>query len=143
MSKSNTPNYWRKTTTDAEIAFGEVFLNGIKCAAVLRNVDPTLSKSQYLAFLNSGKLKGGTVNRCPGVYQIRGIRDVIVVKVIDNEQLNSASNDLYNYSLLEMKYISEGNAVETAKNIKSEALKIPGLVKFEVRTRTILKIRNY
>jgi hypothetical protein len=70
MSKSNTPNYWRKTTTDAEIAFGEVFLNGIKCAAVLRNVDPTLSKSQYLAFLNSGKLKGGTVNRCPGVYQI-------------------------------------------------------------------------
>jgi hypothetical protein len=75
--------------------------------------------------------------------QIRGIRDVIVVKVIDNEQLNAASNDLYNYSLLEMKYISEGNAIESIKNIKSEALKIPGLVKFEVRTKTILKIRNY
>ena len=75
--------------------------------------------------------------------QIRGIRDVIVVKVIDNEQLNAASNDLYNYSLLEMKYISEGNSVETVKSIKTEALKIPGLVKFEVRTRTILKIRNY
>ena len=29
------------------------------------------------------------------------------------------------------------------KEIKSEALKIPGLVKFEVRTKTILKIRNY
>jgi hypothetical protein len=75
--------------------------------------------------------------------QIRGIRDVIVVKVIDNEKLQAASNDLYNYSLLEMKYISEGNAIETIKNIKSEALKIPGLVKFEVRTKTILKIRNY
>jgi len=75
--------------------------------------------------------------------QIRGIRDVIVVKVIDNEQLNAASNDLYNYSLLEIKYISEGNAVDTVKGIKTEALKIPGLVKFEVRTRTILKIRNY
>jgi hypothetical protein len=75
--------------------------------------------------------------------QIRGIRDVIVVKVIDNEKLQAASNDLYNYSLLEMKYISDGNAVETVKNIKSEALKIPGLVKFEVRTKTILKIRNY
>jgi hypothetical protein len=71
MAKSNTPNYWRKTTCDAELAFGEVFLNGIKCAAIIRNVDPTLSKSQYMAFLNSGKLKGGTVNRCPGVYQIR------------------------------------------------------------------------
>ncbi len=75
--------------------------------------------------------------------QIRGIKDVIVVKVIDNEKLQLASNDLYNYSLLEIKYISEGNAIETAKSIKSEALKIPGLVKFEVRTKTILKIRNY
>jgi hypothetical protein len=75
--------------------------------------------------------------------QIRGIKDVVVVKVIDNEQLQAASSDLYNYSLLEMKYISEGNAMDTIKAIKSEALKIPGLVKFEVRTRTILKIRNY
>ena len=75
--------------------------------------------------------------------QIRGIKDVIVVKVIDNEQLQAASSDLYNYSLLEMKYISEGNAIETIKSIKSEALKIPGLVKFEVRTKTILRIRNY
>jgi hypothetical protein len=75
--------------------------------------------------------------------QIRGIKDVIVVKVIDNEQLQAASSDLYNYSLLELKYISQGNAMDTIKAIKSEALKIPGLVKFEVRTRTILKIRNY
>ena len=44
MAKTNTPNFWRKTTCDGEIAFGEVFLNGIKCAAILRNVDPTLSK---------------------------------------------------------------------------------------------------
>lgn len=75
--------------------------------------------------------------------QIRGIKDVIVVKVIDNEKLQAASNELYNYSLLELKYISEGNAIETIKQIKSEALQIPGLIKFEVRTRTILKIRNY
>jgi hypothetical protein len=75
--------------------------------------------------------------------QIRGIRDVIVVKVIDNEQLNAASNDLYNYSLLEIKYISEGTPVDTIKRIKSEALKIPGLVKFYVREKTLRKIRNY
>jgi hypothetical protein len=68
---------------------------------------------------------------------------VIVVKVIDNEQLQAASNDLYNFSLLEMKFISQGNSIESVKAIKSEALKIPGLVKFEVRTKTILKIRNY
>jgi hypothetical protein len=75
--------------------------------------------------------------------QIRGIKDVIVVKVIDNEQLQAASNDLYNFSLLEMKYLSQGNSIESVKQIKSEALKIPGLVKFEIRTKTILKIRNY
>jgi hypothetical protein len=88
MAKTNTPNFWRKTTCDGEIAFGEVFLNGIKCAAILRNVDPTLSKSQYLAYLNSGKLKGGTVNRCPGVYQIRcgdkPVQDVSFVLHADN-----------------------------------------------------------
>lgn len=88
MAKTNTPNFWRKTTTDAEIAFGEVFLNGIKCAAVLRNVDPSLSKSQYMAYLNSGKLKGGTVNRCPGVYQIvcgdKPVNDTSFVLHADN-----------------------------------------------------------
>lgn len=88
MAKTNTPNLWRKTTCDAEIAFGEVFLNGIKCAAILRNVDPSLSKSQYLAYLNSGKLKGGTVNRCPGVYQIRcgdkPVEDISFVLHADN-----------------------------------------------------------
>lgn len=75
--------------------------------------------------------------------QVRGIRDVIVVKVVDNEKLEAASNKLYKYSLLEIKYISEGDAMKTIEQIKDEALKIPGLVKFQVRANTILKIRNY
>ena len=37
--------------------------------------------------------------------QIRGIKDVIVVKVIDNEQLQAASNDLYNYVPINQVYI--------------------------------------
>jgi hypothetical protein len=75
--------------------------------------------------------------------QVRGIKDVIVVKVVDNEKLDAASTDNYKYSLLEMKYLSQGNALDTIKVIKSEALKIPGLLKFQVRAQTILKIRNY
>lgn len=75
--------------------------------------------------------------------QVRGIKDVIVVKVVDNEKLDAASTDNYKYSLLEMKYLSQGNALNTIKVIKSEALKIPGLLKFQVRAQTILKIRNY
>ena len=75
--------------------------------------------------------------------QIRGIRDVVVVKVIDTEKLDAASTDDYKYTLLEIKFLSKGNALDTAKMIKHEALKIPGLVKFYVRTKTLLKIRNY
>ena len=41
-----------------------------------------------MAYLNSGKLKGGTVNRCPGVYQIRcgdkPVQDVSFVLHADN-----------------------------------------------------------
>ena len=75
--------------------------------------------------------------------QIRGIEDVIVIKVIDTEQLDAASDKNYKYTLLEMKYISEGNAIDAVKRIKSQALKIPGLVSFTVRTKTLTKIRNY
>jgi hypothetical protein len=75
--------------------------------------------------------------------QIRGIRDVVVVKVIDTEKLDATSTDDYKYTLLEIKFISEGNAINTIKMIKHEALKIPGLLKFYVRTKTLLKIRNY
>jgi len=75
--------------------------------------------------------------------QIRGIKDVIVVKVIDTERLDAASDDKNKYTLLEIKFIAEGSAINTIKNIKHEALKIPGLVKFLVRTQTMLKIRNY
>ena len=75
--------------------------------------------------------------------QIRGIKDVIVVKIVDTDKLDAASTDDYKYTLLEMKFISEGDALKTAQMIKHEALKIPGLVKFYVRTKTLLKIRNY
>ena len=107
-------------------------------------LEQLLTEASFETFFVQVILKMKTETNFTEIYnQIRGIKDVIVVKVIDNEQLQAASSDLYNYSLLEMKYISSGNAIETIKIIKSEALKIPGLVKFEVRTRTILKIRNY
>lgn len=75
--------------------------------------------------------------------QVRGVKDVIVVNVVDNEKLDAASDDNFDYGLLEIKFISEGNALNTIKMIKHEALKIPGLVKFLVRSKTMLKIRNY
>lgn len=75
--------------------------------------------------------------------QVRGIKDVVVVKVIDTEKLDAASNEDYKYTLLEIKFMASGNSLDTIRKIKHEALKIPGLVKFLVRTKTMLKIRNY
>ena len=75
--------------------------------------------------------------------QVRGIKDVVVVKVVDTDKLDAASTKDFKYTLLEIKFMSGGNSINTIKMIKHEALKIPGLVQFLVRTKTMLKIRNY
>jgi len=108
------------------------------------SLEKLLSEATFETFFVQVIIKMKTDFNFTEIYnQIRGIRDVIVVNVIDNERLDAASDKNSKYSLLEIKYISEGNALDTVKNIKSEALKIPGLLKFQVRTKTILKIRNY
>lgn len=103
-----------------------------------------LSEASFETVFTQVVIKMKTESNFTEIYnQIRGIKDVVVVKVIDTEQLDAASNENYKYTLLEMKYISEGTPMDTIKRIKSEALKIPGLVQFYVRTKTLKKIRNY
>jgi len=103
-----------------------------------------LSEASFETIFVQAVIKMKTEANFTEIYnQIRGLKDVIVVKVIDTEQLDAASNDNYKYTLLEIKYISENTPIDTIKRIKSEALKIPGLVQFYVRTKTLKKIRNY
>jgi hypothetical protein len=75
--------------------------------------------------------------------QVRGIKDVIVVKVISNDKLESLADANYDYALLEIKFINEGTPAETIKMIKEAALRINGLVKFFPREKSLVKIRNY
>jgi cell division protein FtsX len=75
--------------------------------------------------------------------QVRGIQDVIVVKVINNEQVEALSDNNYDYALLEIKFINEGTPEQTISMIKEKALKILGLVKFFPRAKSLVKIRNY
>ena len=56
--------------------------------------------------------------------QVRGIQDVIVVKVINNEQVEALSDNNYDYALLEIKFINEGTPEQTISMIKEKALKI-------------------
>lgn len=75
--------------------------------------------------------------------EIRAIKDVVVVKVIQNSQLESYSDKDYDYALLEIKFINEDNTQYTVGKIKDNALKIFGLVKFFPRSKSLRKIRNY
>jgi hypothetical protein len=108
------------------------------------SLEKLLSEATFETFFVQVIIKMKTDFNFTEIYnQVRGIKDVIVVNVVDNERLEAASDKNSKYSLLEIKYISEGSALNTARSIKSEALKIPGILKFQVRTKTILKIRNY
>jgi hypothetical protein len=103
-----------------------------------------LNEATFETYFTQVVIKMGSDFNFTEIYnQIRGIKDVIVVNVVDTEKLDAASNDNYKYTLLEIKFLSAGTSISTIKLIKHEALKIPGLVKFYVRTKTILKIRNY
>ena len=75
--------------------------------------------------------------------QIRAIKDIVVVKVISNDKLESLADANYDYALLEIKFINEGTPEETISMIKQAALRIQGIVKFFPRAKSLVKIRNY
>ena len=75
--------------------------------------------------------------------QVRAIKDIVVIKIVINDKLESLSDDNYDYALLEIKFINDRTPQETIQMIKQSALKIPGLVKFFPREKSLVKIRNY
>jgi hypothetical protein len=75
--------------------------------------------------------------------QVRAIKDVVVIKIVTNDKLESLSDANYDYALLEIKFINEGTPEETINMIKQNALGINGLVKFFPRAKSLVKIRNY
>jgi hypothetical protein len=74
--------------------------------------------------------------------EIRAIDGVIVVKVEQNLYLNTLISENTEYSLLYMKYLVRNEPIEAIKEIKSRAIgteKIPGLIKFIPRLKTLEK----
>jgi hypothetical protein len=75
--------------------------------------------------------------------EIRGIEGVVVVKVEQNTYLNTLTTDQTEYALLHMKYIVRKDPKESISEIKRKTLityKIPGLLKFMPRFKTLEKI---
>jgi hypothetical protein len=89
------------------------------------------------------KMERKTSNATEIYNQVRAVKNIVVIKVINNDKLESLSDANYDYALLEIKFINEGTPQETIQIIKDSALKIPGLVKFFPREKSLLKIRNY
>lgn len=78
--------------------------------------------------------------------QIRGLKGVVVVTIEQSEFLKSKSNDKVKYELLKLKFLAEKEPLKTIEEIKKDALitnKIPGLIQFIPRIKTIEKIGEY
>jgi hypothetical protein len=78
--------------------------------------------------------------------QIRGLKEVVVVTVEQNEFLQSKSTDTYEYALLFIKYLVTSTPQEDIKKIKTDAMvttKIPGILQFIPRFGTIEKVGEY
>jgi len=74
--------------------------------------------------------------------EIRAIEGVVVVKVEQNNYLNTLITDQTEYSLLHMKYLVYNDPIEAVKEIKKRAMisdKIAGLLKFIPRLKTLEK----
>jgi hypothetical protein len=78
--------------------------------------------------------------------QIRGLENVVVVTVEQNEFLQSKSTDTFEYALLHMKYLVTDTPQNDIKLIKKDAMvtiNIPGILQFIPRLNTIEKIGEY
>jgi hypothetical protein len=86
------------------------------------------------------------INKIEIYNRIRALTGVVVVTVEQNTFLQSKSNEHTEYSLLHIKYVVGNDATESINNIKVLALqnnKIPGLLQFIPRTKTIMKKGQY
>ena len=78
--------------------------------------------------------------------EIRGIKNVVVVTVVQNDFLKSKDTDRHHYSLLKIKYLADKEPKTSIDIIKKDALvtgKISGLLQFIPRYNTIEKIGQY
>jgi len=78
--------------------------------------------------------------------EIRALKGVVVVTVVQSDFLNRKRTPQYEYSLIKIKYIGRGDAKTSIKQIGIDAItknKVPGLLQFIPRYDTITKVGSY
>lgn len=86
------------------------------------------------------------VNKVDIYNEIRGLKNVVVVKIEQNTYLDSKKTDKFEYSLLHMKYLVTSEPKADIGRIRTDALvtnKISGLLQFIPRYNTLKKIKTY
>jgi hypothetical protein len=86
------------------------------------------------------------VNKVEVYNQIRGLTNVVVVTVEQNEFLDSKATDKFEFSLLHMKYLVTSDPKTAIDEIKKDALvttRIPGLLQFIPRYKTAQNVGKY
>ena len=70
MSKPQLHNPKELGSNYGHLKLGHINPNNTYAGVMLRNGAPGQPSEHYMMFMSSGKMSGGTINRCPGVYQI-------------------------------------------------------------------------
>jgi hypothetical protein len=86
------------------------------------------------------------VNQVYVYNEIRGLKNIVTVNVIQNDFLRSKSTENHVYSLLQMKYLATSDPREAIDNVKKDAMitsRINGLRQFIPRYNTIEKMGQY
>jgi hypothetical protein len=78
--------------------------------------------------------------------EIRGLENVVVVNVEQNDFLKDKGNDKHQFALLKIKYLASEEPKAAINSIKTDALvttRIPGLLQFIPRFNTLEKVGEY
>ena len=77
---------------------------------------------------------------------IRALKGVVVCTVEQNTFLEKKATEAFEFSLLHIKYTTDGSPEDTLKEIRKDALvtnKVAGLLQFIPRFQTITKVGKY
>lgn len=115
---------------------GHILPNNTYAGVLLRNGDPAKPSEHYMMYMSSGKMNGGTINRCPGVYQIHcgetPVNDTSFV-------LRAASGDIVLQAPLGRVRIEAQNIdlIANGNNNKNGYINIESNEKINIRSKNI------
>jgi hypothetical protein len=118
------------------VKFGHINPNNTYAGVLLRNGDPGKPSEHYTMFMSSGQMNGGTINRCPGVYQIHcGETPVTDTSFI----VRASSGDIVLQAPLGRVRIEAQNIdlIANGKNNKNGFINIESNEKINIRSKNI------